>query len=123
MELLYNLVVAGHMLGLAALVGGWFTALVRSREEGLAAGPVMVWGARIQVLTGLALVGLAEAALDDVDVDQTKIAVKLVVALVVAALVEVSAGRGRRGAAVAPAMVSAAGALAVVNVLVATLWN
>lgn len=122
MDLVYNLIVAAHMLGLAALIGGWFTALVRSREEGLAAGSVMVWGARIQVLTGLALVGLAEAVLD-VDVDQTKIAAKLVVALVVAALVEMSAGRGRRGQGVPPAMVNAAGALAVVNVLVATLWN
>ena len=121
MQFVYNLTVVAHMLGLAALVGGYLVAVTRA-AEGLVPNVVMVWGARVQVLTGLILVGLAEAALD-AEVNNTKIAVKLVVALAVAALTEIAAARSRKGKAVAPGMVHAAGALAIVNVLVASLWK
>lgn len=121
MDFLYNLTVVAHMLGLAALVGGYLVAVTRS-AEGLVPNVVMVWGARLQLLTGLILVGLAEGALD-LEVNQTKIGVKLVVAIAVAALTEIAAARARKGQPVAGGMVHAAGALAVVNVLVASLWK
>lgn len=119
MDLLYDLVVAAHILGLAALIGAYLVAL---RSTPLVPNIVMVWGARVQVLTGLALVGLGEAALD-VEFNHTKIGVKLVVALAVAALTEISAAKARRQDPVPAGMVHGAGVLAVVNVLVATLWN
>ena len=72
------------------------------------------------VVTGLLLVGLNRAA--EEPVDNTKIAVKLVVALAVAACAEIAAGRDRRGQA-NPNLVHAAGALAVVNTMVAVLWT
>lgn len=122
MDFLYNLFVVTHMLGLAALVGGYLVAVTR-QAEGLVPNTVMLWGARLQLLTGLILVGLASGAMDDMEVNNTKIAVKLVVALAVAALTEIAAGRSRRGQLVAAGMVHAAGALAIVNVLVASLWK
>lgn len=138
MDLLYNLLVAGHVLGLAALIGGYLVGATlrpprgtepgRDRPPGGGTaggpwpGPVMLWGARAQVVTGLLLVGMAEMTSDD-PLNQVKIGVKLVVALAVAALTEIAAGRGRRGRPVADGMVHAAGGLAVVNVLVATLWT
>jgi len=82
----------------------------------------MLWGARAQVVTGVPLVGLGEMTSDD-PLNHVKIGVKLVIALAVAALTEIAAGRGRRGRPVAEPMVHGAGGLAVVNVLVATLWN
>ncbi|WP_153398521.1 hypothetical protein [Ornithinicoccus halotolerans] len=121
MTLLYDVVVVLHLLGMAALVGGYLGVLVR-RPPVPAPDLLMVWGARLQVLTGLALVGVAEAALDG-DVDHARVAVKLVVAIVVAALAETGSARGRRGATVSPALLHGAGALAVVNVLVAVLWG
>lgn len=69
-----------------------------------------------------ALVGLGEAVLDK-DYDSVKIAVKLVVALAVAALVEIASGRARRGRPAVPVLVHVAGALGVLNVLVAVLWG
>src|SRR5690606_28703195 len=93
MEFLYNLTVVTHMLGLAALVRGYLVAVTHS-TEGLVPNTVMVWGARVQLLTGLILVGLAEGALD-YEVNQTKIGVKLVVAIAVAALTEIAAARAR----------------------------
>jgi hypothetical protein len=53
MDLVYNLFLILHLLGMAALVGGW---LVFTR--GADAVEVMVWGARAQILTGLVLAGL-----------------------------------------------------------------
>lgn len=114
MDLLINLVVVLHLLGLAAIVG---SAVFVARGVPT---PALVWGARAQVLTGLLLVGLNQAA--DQPVDNTKIAVKLVVALAVAACAEIAAGRERRGAG-NPALVHAAGGLAVLNTLVAVLWT
>jgi hypothetical protein len=120
METLYNLVVVTHLLGMGALVGGYLVAATR-RADALVPNSVMVWGARLQVITGLVLVGLAESALDG-DLNHTKIGVKLVVALAVAALTEIANARGRRGTAVS-GLVHAAGLLGIVNVLVAALWK
>lgn len=121
MDFLYNLFVVTHMLGLAALVGGYLVAVTRS-AEGLVPNVVMVWGARLQLLTGLILTGLAEAVLDG-EPNHAKIGVKLVVSLVVVALTEIAAARARKGQPVAAGMVHGAGVLAIINVLVASLWT
>lgn len=140
MDVVYHLLVACHMLGLAALVGGYLvSALARpaavpagaaadgpvgtvSSGTGPVVSQVMLWGARAQLVTGLLLVGVAEGVLDDVELSKAKIGVKLVVALVVAACAEIAAARQRRGEQAPAALVHGAGMLAIVNVLVATLW-
>jgi hypothetical protein len=125
MEDLYQVVVLAHVLGLAALIGGYFAlvwAAPRSANPAFVPSVVMLWGARAQVLTGLVLVGLGEAVIDR-DYDHAKIGVKLVIALVVTALVEVTRGRGRRGQSFPASWVHTAGALAVLNATVAVLWT
>ena len=114
MELLTNVFVVLHLLGLAAIVG---SAVFVARGVPT---PALVWGARAQILTGLLLVGLNEAG--DDPVNHTKIGVKLLVALGVAACAEIAAGRERRGQG-NPNLVHAAGGLAVLNTLVAVLWT
>jgi hypothetical protein len=118
MAVVYDLLVVLHLLGMAALVGGWLAT-----TRGIGASEVMAWGARAQVLTGVVLVGLAEAV-DSLDkhLDMTKIGVKLVVALAAAACIEIGRGRSRRGSS-SRQLVTAAGLLGVVNVLVAVLWH
>ncbi len=117
MDFVYNLVVALHLLGMAAIVGGWIA--VRSGRTVIA--PI-VWGARAQLLTGLALVGIASAIKDDEHtVNNAKIAVKLVIALGVVAAAEIGAARGRKGKDTGN-LLDAAGGGAVVNVLVAAIW-
>ncbi|MGB3827202.1 MAG: hypothetical protein WA962_00345 [Ornithinimicrobium sp.] len=125
MDTIYNLLVYTHVLGLAALIGGYFAVLAASRttqRTALVPSAVMVWGARAQIITGLALVGVAEAALDG-DLNSVKIGVKLVVALVAAWLVEKGAAQGRRSERVPAALVHAAGTLAMLNAAVAVLWT
>lgn len=117
MDFVYSLLVATHLLGMAAVVGGWIA--VRS---GRTVTAPIVWGARAQLLTGLALTGLASAdATDDHVVNNAKIAVKLVVALVVVATAEIGAARTRRGQD-SGTLLDVAGGGAVANTLVAALW-
>ncbi|XGX79992.1 hypothetical protein LQK93_02812 [Terrabacter sp. BE26] len=117
MDLVYNILVALHLLGMAAVVGGWIA--VRAGRTVIA--PIL-WGARAQLVTGLALVGVAEALNDEEHhVNNAKIAVKLVIALVVLAAAEIGAARGRKGRDTG-SLLDVAGGAAVVNVLVAAIW-
>ncbi len=125
MESVYDVVVLAHVLGLSALIGGYFAqmwASPRSANPAFVPNVVMVWGARTQIITGLILVGIAEAVLDS-EVNHVKIGVKLLVSLVVAGLVESAAAKGRRGQSFSPGMVHAAGALAIFNATIAVLWT
>jgi hypothetical protein len=116
MDFIYQLIVVVHFLGLAALIGGW----IATRAGSTALSPV-VWGARVQLLTGILLVGIAEMT-GDAELNHVKIGVKLVVAIAVVAAAEIANARAKRGEA-KPQLVDAAGALGVLNVLVAVLWS
>ncbi|GAB4586438.1 hypothetical protein [Nocardia sp. IFM 10818] len=116
MDFVYNLMVVAHLLGMAAVVGGYAASQPRVSE-------LMVWGARAQLITGIILVGMAES-IDSLgkDPNMTKIGVKLVVSVAVAAFAEMGRADAKRGKAV-PWMTHAAGGLAIVNVFIATLWS
>ena len=119
MDLVFRLLLVLHLLGMASIIGSW---LATSRAPRVLPG--MVHGALIQLVTGVAMVGLLESdAVDSDDADgvnNAKIAVKLTVALVVVVLAWVNR---KRGDAVRPAIVHLIGGLAVLNVLVAVLWT
>lgn len=114
MEIVENLLVLLHLLGMAAIVG---SAVFVSRAT---ATPALVWGARAQLITGLLLVGLAEAGTDPVN--HAKVGVKLVVAIAVAACAEIANAKQKRGENGA-SLVSAAGLLAILNTAIAVLWT
>ncbi|EAP97318.1 hypothetical protein JNB_17648 [Janibacter sp. HTCC2649] len=114
MDFLINVFVVLHLLGLAAIVG---SAVFVARGVPT---PALVWGARAQIITGLILVGLNEAG--DEPLNHTKIGVKLLIAIGVAACAEIAAARERKGQG-NPQLVHAAGALAVLNTLIAVLWT
>ena len=114
MELLRNVLVVAHLLGMAAIVGGYLVSL---RAPAIASS--VLWGARAQIVTGLLLLGLLESgAVDDADPDRAKFGVKLLVALVVTGLAESQ----RRKDPVPSWAFHAVGLLAVLNVVVAVLW-
>ncbi|WP_214403518.1 hypothetical protein [Pseudonocardia lacus] len=117
MEFLRLLLVFVHFIGLAVLIGAFIAQLRQPSEEGRrrpAAG--VLHGALTQLVTGVALVGVREGALD-LPVDNTKIAVKLLVLIVLLVLVLV----GRRKP-LNQVLFWAIGALAVVNVGIAVFW-
>lgn len=116
MDTVYNIIVAAHVLGMAAVVGGYFAVVTTPTVS-----PVILWGARAQFVLGLVLVGVGEGVLDK-EYDHVKIAVKLIVGLAVVALAEITNGKQKRAAG-NPTMVHVIGALAVLNTLVAVLWT
>jgi hypothetical protein len=115
MEILEHLFVLAHLLGMAAVVG---SAVFVARGV---ATPALVWGARAQLLTGLVLVGLNEMA--DEELNNTKVTVKLLVSIAVVACAEIAASKERKGQGSRPQLVTAAGALAVLNTAIAVLWR
>ncbi|WP_019925943.1 hypothetical protein [Nocardia sp. BMG111209] len=116
MTVVYNLVVVTHLLGLAAVIGGYAAGQPKVSE-------VMVWGARAQIVTGLILVGLADSVHSlDKHLDLAKIITKLVIAVAVAAFAEIGRADAERGKSL-PWMTHAAGLLAIANVFVAVLWH
>ncbi len=117
MDILHKLILALHLLGMAAVVGGWIA--VRS---GRTVTAPIVWGARAQLVTGLLLVGLAESSsTDDFSVNHAKIGVKLLLALVVVAAAEMGAARARKGRDTGR-LLDVAGGAAIAATLVAALW-
>lgn len=117
MEFLRLLLVFVHFIGLAVLIGSFLAQLRQPAVEGRRSPATgILHGALTQLVTGVALVGLREGALD-LPVDNVKIAVKLLV--LVALLGLVLAGRRKP---LNQVLFSAIGLLAVVNVGIAVFW-
>ena len=119
METLRLILVFLHMIGLAALLGGYLTQL----SAGTPAFPrIMQRGAELQFMTGVALIGVRQALhSDDEDewpVDHMKWGVKLLVLIAIFALLSI----GRRKEPTPAGMFHAVGLLAVANIAIATFW-
>jgi len=113
-ELLFNVLVVLHFVGLASLLGG-FLVQMSTKPRGI--NNAMLHGVLTQVVTGIAMVGIVEAGLlEGEEVSTSKIAVKLLIALFV--LGAVLLGR-RKPADQQQPYWAIAGALTLVNVIVA----
>jgi len=117
LEIVRLVLLAAHVLGLSAIVGAFFVQM--RKKEGFATGVVLA-GAITQVVTGLALVGVREAA--DLGVNNIKITVKLVIAVLVLVGAIIAHVKQRKGGN-AQGGFHMAGGLAAINVLVAILWQ
>ncbi|MGI5356935.1 hypothetical protein ACQI4E_16730 [Streptomyces sp. CA-252508] len=117
MDVLINVFVALHVIGIAALLGGFLTQMKAMGEGTARFGPAMLHGALTMLVTGVALVGLNQA--DDQAVNNVKIGVKLAILVVVLGLVYVKRDEER----VDKAVFGAVGGLTSANVFIATLWT
>lgn len=113
MEFVYEALVVLHFIGLASLLGGF---LVQLRDSPKVVSSAMLHGALTQLVTGLALVGMAETVLaDEEDVNHAKIAVKLVILLVITGLVWAN----RRKESISTGLWAAIGGLTIANIVIA----
>ncbi|TDC55296.1 hypothetical protein E1281_13270 [Actinomadura sp. KC345] len=117
MEFLRLLLLFLHFVGLAVLIGGFVAQLQAARSAPSRPGTAMLHGALTQLVTGVALVGVLQGALDE-EVNNAKIAVKLAVVLAVVTLILV----GRRRPLSTPIFMTIGG-LAIANVGVAVFWT
>ena len=117
MDILHSILLAAHLVGMALIVGIFLVQM--RKDSGFSVTPVLV-GAIVQVISGFALVGLAEA--DGHDLVYAKIATKLVIALAVLVAAILAYRTSKKGGRVKP-FFHAAGGLALVNLLVAVFWH
>lgn len=110
-----DVVLFGHLLGMASLLGG---AIVQMRGRNRLVNAAMFHGAVTQVVSGVLLVGVAYALDDGGEVDNAKVGVKLVVAVVVLSL----CWANRKRETVSEAVFFAILGLTLLNVAVAVFW-
>lgn len=113
MDAIRDLLLFIHLIGFASLFGG---AAVQLRDAVKVVNSAMLYGALLQVVSGLLLVGVIEG--QDDPLDHTKVAVKFVIALVIAVLCWVN----RRKSAVPAGLFNGIVLLTLANVAVAVFW-
>ncbi|MEK8144573.1 hypothetical protein NKH18_31425 [Streptomyces sp. M10(2022)] len=117
MDVLINVFVALHIIGIAALLGGFLTQMKAMGTGTARFVPGMLHGALTMLVTGVALVGLNQA--DGQSVNNIKIGIKLLLLVAILALVYVKRDEEKPG----KGAFAAVGGLTVVNIFIATLWT
>ncbi|MEU9998253.1 hypothetical protein ACGFYP_20140 [Streptomyces sp. NPDC048370] len=117
MDVLINVFVALHIIGIASLLGGFLTQMKAMGAGTARFSPAMLHGALTMLITGIALVGLNQA--DDQTVNNVKVGIKMAVLVVILALVYVK----RDDETVDKGLFAAVGGLTIANIFIATLWT
>ncbi|GLW16458.1 hypothetical protein ACWDFH_23610 [Streptomyces kronopolitis] len=117
MDVVTNLFVGLHIIGIASLLGGFLTQMKAMGAGTARFVPAMLHGALTMLITGVALVGLNQA--QGHDINTLKIGIKMAVLVVILALVYVK----RDDETVEKPLFGAVGALTVANIFIAVLWT
>ncbi|MFD8674892.1 hypothetical protein ACFV1A_17590 [Streptomyces seoulensis] len=117
MTVLIHVFVALHIIGIAALLGGFLTQLKAMGRGTARFVPAMLHGAITMLVTGVVLVGLNQA--DGHHVNNIKIGIKLALLIVILGLVYVK----RDEETVDKGMFGLVGALTTANIFIAVLWT
>lgn len=117
MDVLINVFVALHIIGIASLLGGFLTQMKAISAGTARFNPAMLHGALTMLVTGVALVGLNQA--DDQTVNNIKVGIKMAVLVVILGLVYVK----RDEESVEKGLFAAVGGLTVANIFIATVWT
>ncbi|MGN9759330.1 hypothetical protein [Streptomyces sp. SD31] len=117
MDVLIHFFVGLHIIGIAALLGGFFTQMKAMGQGTARFVPAMLHGALTMLVTGVILVGLNQA--DDQSVNNIKIGVKLALLIVILGLVYVK----RDDETVDKSLFGVVGLLTTANVFIAVLWT
>ncbi|NMO35268.1 hypothetical protein HG826_17190 [Streptomyces sp. GMY01] len=117
MDVLIHLFVGLHIIGIAALLGGFLTQMKAMGQGTARFVPGMLHGALTMLVTGVVLVGLNQA--QGYPLDNIKIGVKLALLIVILGLVYVK----RDDEKVDKGMFGVVGLLTMVNIFIAVLWT
>ena len=114
MNVVYEILVALHIVGVVAIGYGFFSQISKEKKE---INPGLLHGASLQLLTGVLMVGLRESGVvsDEEELNMTKISIKLAVVLALMAV----AILGKKTTKDVKPYWLAAGALWLINIIVA----
>ncbi|MFD3512810.1 hypothetical protein [Streptomyces sp. NPDC058657] len=117
MDVLTHVFVGLHIIGIAALLGGFLTQMKAMGAGTARFTPAMLHGALTMLVTGMILVGIHQA--QDHSLNHIKIGIKLAILVVILGLVYVKRDEEK----VEKSLFGAVGGLTVVNIFVAVLWT
>lgn len=115
MNTVYNFVVFLHIVGAAMIVGIWLGQMKQPTVH-----PRQFDGAALQLLTGVAMMGLIPAL--GKDADYFKLGIKFAIGLAVAVLAFIGRRRYKKDEPVSKGLAHGVGGLGLLNIAVATLW-
>lgn len=117
MDVLTHLFVGLHIIGIAALLGGFLTQMKAMGQGTARFVPGMLHGALTMLVTGMVLVGLVQS--QDHDLNAVKIGIKLAVLIVILGLVYVKRDEEK----VDKGLFGLVGGLTMANIFIAVLWT
>lgn len=117
MDVVTNIFVGLHIIGIASLLGGFLTQMKAMSAGTARFVPAMLHGALTMLVTGVVLVGLNQA--QDHPLNNIKLGIKMAVLVVILALVYVK----RDEETVDKALFGAVGGLTMANIFIAVLWT
>lgn len=117
MEILKNVVLALHIIGVASLLGGILVQMGKKKFGEARILPAILHGAWTMLITGVLLVGLRYAV--PLPVDNTKITVKLLILVAILVIALVYRKREQLARWVLPSL----GLLTAANIFIATVWK
>ncbi|CAN5362413.1 hypothetical protein BH11ACT5_BH11ACT5_03050 [soil metagenome] len=118
MEILRQVLFVLHLVGLASLLGGVLVQITAIRARTARVLPAIMHGAWLQLVTGIALVGVISAGTDD-HVDNVKIAVKLAIVIAITVIAFINRKKTTPPVWVVPTI----GVLTLANVVIAVFWR
>ena len=119
-EILRNVTLILHFIGIGALLGGFLTQMKAMRSKQAKIVPAMNHGAWTMFITGLILTGVAEyrASIIGFEVNHALIGAKTFVVVVILALVLLN----KQKPTVSPAVFGSIGLLTIANITMAVLY-
>ena len=119
MEILRNILLVLHFAGFAGIVGGVMMQMPKVKEGAAKINGAILHSSLLQLVTGLALVGMAYGMGNGDHVNNAKIGVKTVVLIAIVVIAIVFKKKQSIGAGVFGAI----GGLALLNMVLAVMWH
>lgn len=116
MIILFYILLFLHVVGAAMVVGPWIAAMKTPTVH-----PRQRDGALVQVITGIAMMGIIPAL--GWDANYVKLGIKFAIGLAVAVIAIIGARKVKRGEPVSTGLAHGVGGLGLVNIAIATLWQ
>lgn len=117
MEILKNVVLAFHIIGIGSLLGGLLVQMKAMRTKQTKIVPAIMHGAWTMLITGIILVGLVYAV--GREPDNAKITVKLLVLIAIFVIAFINKKKDVLASWVLPSLL----VLTLANILIATVWK